>query len=77
MIYGGENGTNGCHLAGFSEDIAFARHFMVTLPPPYSHLIRILLVLATPVKELFTMVENSAGYSPNSWWIDRLESVDR
>ena len=33
-ICGGENDTNGCHLAGFSEDVAFARHFMATHPPP-------------------------------------------
>ena len=35
---GGENGTNGNHLAVFSEDVAFAHHFMapylpLTLPP--------------------------------------------
>ena len=30
---GGENDTNGCHLAVFNVDIAFARHFMV--PHPY------------------------------------------
>ena len=39
MISAGENYTNGCHLAGFSEDIAFTRHFMATRPaltlPPY------------------------------------------
>ena len=34
MICGGENGTNECHLAGFSEDVAFAHHFEVTCPPP-------------------------------------------
>ena len=29
------NGTNGCHLAVFSEDVAFACHFVVPrLPPP-------------------------------------------
>ena len=27
MICRGENETNGCHLAGFSEDIAFASHW--------------------------------------------------
>ena len=26
--------TNGCHLAGFSEDVAFAHHFMATRPSP-------------------------------------------
>ena len=34
MICGGENGTNWSHLAGFSEDVAFARHFVATRPPP-------------------------------------------
>ena len=50
MICEGENHSNGCHLAGFSEDIAFARHFVATSPPPPFHPIRVLLVLATPVK---------------------------
>ena len=31
---GGENNTIGCHLAVFSEDIAFANYFMVPHPPP-------------------------------------------
>ena len=31
---GGENGTNGSHLADISEDIAFAHHFVATFPPP-------------------------------------------
>ena len=30
----GENGTNGCHLAVFSLDVAFACHFMATHLPP-------------------------------------------
>ena len=38
ITYGADNSTNGCHLAVFSEDVAFARHFMAphlhrTLPP--------------------------------------------
>ena len=39
--------------------------------PPPSHPIGVLLVLATPVK-LSKMAGNSASYSSNSWWIDRL-----
>ena len=35
VICAGKNGTNGCHLAGFNEDIAFARHFMAT-PIPHA-----------------------------------------
>ena len=34
MISGGENDTSGCHLAVFSEDLAVARHFVATRPPP-------------------------------------------
>ena len=63
-ICGGENGTNGCHLAGFSEDVAFARHFVATHQPPPSHPIGMLLILATPVQKL---VGYSASCSPNSW----------
>ena len=38
MTCGGENGNNGSHLAVFSEDVAFACHFVapclpLTLPP--------------------------------------------
>ena len=50
MTCGGENGTNGSSLAAFSKDIAFARHLMAPYPPPPSHPIGVLVVLATPVK---------------------------
>ena len=66
MICGGENDTNTCQLAGFSEDVAFACHSVA------SHPLGVLLILATPVKKLSKMAENSASYSLNSWWIDRL-----
>ena len=33
VICVGDYGTNGCHLAVFSEDVAFAHHFMATHPP--------------------------------------------
>ena len=64
MLCGGENGTNGCHLAVFSVDIAFSRHFVATHLP--SHPIGVLLVLATPTR-LSKMTDNSASYSLNSW----------
>ena len=32
VICGGENGTNGCYLAVFGEDVAFARHCVATSP---------------------------------------------
>ena len=68
-ICGGENGTNGCHLAGFSQDVAFTCLFVATYPPPPFHPIGVLLVLAMPLSKL---VGNSASYLPSSWWIDRL-----
>ena len=34
LTCGGENGTSGCHLAVFSEDVAFAHHFVASCPPP-------------------------------------------
>ena len=34
VICGGENGTDGSYLAVFSEDVAFAHHFVATCPPP-------------------------------------------
>ena len=49
-IYRAGNGPNGCHLAVFSVDIAFPFHFMVTHPPPPAHLVGVLVVLATQVK---------------------------
>ena len=56
VICGGANDTSGCHLAVFSEDIAFSRHLVATrplptpLPPPPPHPARMLVVLTTPVK---------------------------
>ena len=67
VICGGENSTDGCHLAGFSEDVAFANHFVATCPPPPSYPIGVLPVLATPVKKLSKMAENLANYSSSSW----------
>ena len=34
MTCGGENGINGSHFPVFSEDVAFACHFMATRLPP-------------------------------------------
>ena len=50
MICGGENGTNGCHLVIFSEDVGFASYFVATHPLLPSHLVGELVVLAPPVK---------------------------
>ena len=43
---GDENGTIGSHFPVFSEDAAFTYHFMATHPPPHSHPIGVLVVLA-------------------------------
>ena len=64
MICGGENDTNGCHLAGFGEDVAFARHFVATHPPPPSHPVGVLLVLATPVNNYLKWQEIQQAIHP-------------
>ena len=51
-------------MAGFSEDIAFACHFVATRLP--THHVGVLLVLATPVNKLSKMAANSANYLLNS-----------
>ena len=63
MTCGDENGTNGCYLAIFSEDVAFARHFVASHLPPPSHPVGVLLVLAMLIKNLSKMVGNSASYA--------------
>ena len=62
--------TSGYHLAVFSEDVAVARHFVATRPPPTLPPCRnaSTVVLTTPVKKLSKM----AGYSFNSWYIGRV-----
>ena len=60
MICGGANDTSGCHLAVYSEDVAVARHFVATRPPP--HPAGMLVVLTTPVKKLSKMAGYSASY---------------
>ena len=67
VICGGENDTNGCHLAGFGEDIAFARHFVATHPPPTLPLCRSATGIGYTSKKLSKMAGNLASYSPNSW----------
>ena len=63
MICGDENDTNGCHLAGFSEHVAFASHFVATHPPP-SHPVAVLLVLAMPVKNYLKWQEIQLAIHP-------------
>ena len=71
MICGGENDTDGCHLAGFGEDVAFARHFVATHPHPVGVLLTD-IGYASKKTKLSKMAGNSDSYSPNSWWVDRL-----
>ena len=72
VIYGGENDTNGCHLPGFSEDVAFACHFMASHLSPTLLPCRSATDIGYTSKKLSKMAGNSARYSPNSWWIDTL-----
>ena len=55
-------GFNMDNLAGFSEDVAFARHF--THPPPPSHPVGVLLVLTTPVKNYLKRWEIQLAIHP-------------
>ena len=62
MICGGENGTNGCHLAVSNEDVAFAHLFSSALQP-----CRSASGIGYTGKKLSKMVGNSASYLLNSW----------
>ena len=66
MICGGENDTNECHLAVFTEDLAFARHFVATRPPPTLPPCGSASGIDYPVKKLSKMVGYSASYPFNS-----------
>ena len=59
MVCGVEHDTNGYHLAGFSEDVAFARHFGLPIS-------RSATGIGYASKKLYKMAENSASYSPDS-----------
>ena len=63
MICGGANDTSGCHLAVFSEDVAFARHFMAS---------RSASGIDYPSKKLSKMAGYSASYPCNSWCIGKV-----
>ena len=67
MICGGENRTNRRHLAGFSEDVAFAHHFVATHLPPTLLPYRSAIGIGYASKKLSKMAGNSASYSPNIW----------
>ena len=69
---GGANDTSGCHLAVFSEDVAVARHFVATRPPPALPPCRNASGIDYPSKKLSKMAGYSASYSFNSWCIGRV-----
>ena len=71
-IYRDANDTSGCHLAVFSEDLAFAHHFMATGPPPTLQPCSSASGIDYPSKKLSKMAGYSASYPFNSWWIDRV-----
>ena len=64
MICGGANGTNGCRLAGFSKDVAFAATLWLPTHHPASHPVGVLLVLATPVKNYLKWWETQLAIHP-------------
>ena len=64
VICGGENSPNGCHLADFSEDIAFVRHFVTTCPPPTIPPYKSATGIGYASKKLSKMVGNLASYLP-------------
>ena len=68
VICGAENGTNGCRLDVFSVDVAFATALWLSTTPIQTS-IRVLVVLAMPVKAL-KMADNSVSNPFNSCCMD-------
>ena len=62
----GENDTSGCHLAVFSEDVAFARHFVATNLTPTLPSCRSASGIDYPSKKLSKMTGYSVSYPFNS-----------
>ena len=56
----------------FSEGVAFASHFMANWQPPTLPPCRSASSIGYTNEKLSKMAGNSASYSLNSWWIDRL-----
>ena len=61
VIYGSENGTNGCHLALFSVDVAFTYHLVASHHPLLSNPIRVLVVLAMPLQLAQLAIHSMVG----------------
>ena len=49
-VYGGNNDTSRCHLAVFSINIAFYTILLLPTHPPQTYPVKVLVVLATPMK---------------------------
>ena len=62
MTCGGENGTKGGHFPVLSEDVALARHFVATRPPPALPPCSSATDIGYPSKKLSKMVGNPASY---------------
>ena len=62
LTCGGENGTSGCHLAVFSEDVAFARHIVAPCPPPTLPPCRSTTDIGYTSKKLYKMAGNPPSY---------------
>ena len=62
MTCGGENDTNGSHFPVLSEDVALARHFVATRPPPILPPCRSATDIGYASKKLSKMVGNPANY---------------
>ena len=71
-VCGGEICTNRCHFAVITVHIALACHFMASYPLSLYQTIEVLVLLATLLKSYMSkMVGNLAGYSFNSWSVDK------
>ena len=68
----GENGSNGSHFPIFSEDIAFAHHFMATCLPPILPPYMGATGIGYASKKLSKMAGNPASYSVYSRYSELL-----
>ena len=62
MTCGGENGINGSHFPVFSEDVAFACHFVAARPPSTLPPSRSVSGIGYDSKKLSKMAGNPASY---------------
>ena len=60
------------NLSGFSEDLALAYHFVAICPSPILPPYRSTIGVGYASRKLSKMAENSACFSTNSRWIDKI-----